>query len=66
MPRKQINMKIDEELWRNARSQAVKEGIQLRDWIANAIKICLDFDKYAKDHCLNLGWKPKETLVEER
>ncbi len=38
MPKKIINVRLDSELWKEARIQAIKEDKQIQDWLTEAIK----------------------------
>jgi predicted HicB family RNase H-like nuclease len=39
--KKLINVKVDEELWRNAKSVAAFEGKHLNTWLEEAIRLKL-------------------------
>lgn len=43
--KKLINTKIDQDLWLQARSEAVKQGITMQDWLTEAIIQKLQSDK---------------------
>ena len=38
MPRKLINIRLDADLWKSAKMQALKEDKLLQDWITEAIQ----------------------------
>lgn len=40
--KKIINIRLDSELWKQAKIQAIKEGKTLQEWITEAIKEKLD------------------------
>lgn len=42
MMKKIINIRLDSELWKQAKIQAIKEGKTLQEWITEAIKEKLD------------------------
>ncbi len=56
---------IDEQLWKEVAVRAIKEDVYMRDWIANSLRVVLEFDKYAKDYCLGIGWKPPAPTIDD-
>ncbi len=56
---KNRNIKIAGDLWRNVKKRAFDNDIELKQWVAHALEIALDFDTYAKEYCRSLGWKEK-------
>ncbi len=39
---KPVFMELDSDLWKEAKIQAIKDSLDLKDWVANAIKEKLD------------------------
>ncbi len=39
---KDINIELDSELWKEAKVQAIKESITVKEWVALAIKEKID------------------------
>lgn len=52
MTKKLINIRFDEELWREARSEAVKQGKTMQDWLTEAVvqKLKSDGVEVEQDH----------------
>ena len=48
MPRKLINIRLDAGLWLQARSEAVKQGKTMQDWLTEAINQKLQSERVAK------------------
>ena len=48
MVKKIINTVLDENLWLQARSEAVKQGKTMQDWLTEAITQKLQSEKVAK------------------
>ena len=41
---KRVNMDIDAELWKSVKKAAIDQDIELREWVAQALKEKLDVD----------------------
>ncbi len=41
---KRVNMDIDSELWKSVKKAAIDQDIEIRDWVAQALKEKLDVD----------------------
>ena len=56
MYRKLINIRLDSDLWLQARSVAVKQGKTMQDWLTEAIiqKLKSDGVEVEQDHRTNL------------
>lgn len=42
---KRVNMDIDSELWKSVKKAAIDQDIELREWVAQALKEKLDADR---------------------
>ena len=42
--RKMVNIRLDTELWRNAKARAAIDGKTLQEWIEDAIKARLEWE----------------------
>lgn len=38
MPKKLVNVRLDSDLWKEARIQAIREDKELQEWLTEAIK----------------------------
>ncbi|MCK9599015.1 MAG: hypothetical protein M0R06_08250 [Sphaerochaeta sp.] len=45
MTKKVINIKLDDKLWLQARSEAVKQGKTMQEWLTEAIMQKLQLDR---------------------
>ena len=46
---KRVNMDIDAELWKSVKKAAIDQDIELREWVAQALKEKLSQDAVAKN-----------------
>jgi hypothetical protein len=48
MAKKVINIKLDDKLWLQARSEAVRQGKTMQDWLTEAIMQKLQLDRTSR------------------
>lgn len=43
--KKSVNLKVDPDVWQEAKVEAIRQGVKLRDYVTAALRIKLDQDK---------------------
>jgi len=55
---KQLNIEIDDDLYKKVKYACVEDGTNLKKWVSAALELALDFDQVAMTRCGELGWIP--------